>query len=302
MAVNQPGRRPRPGGRPSAPGVMPDYDGQIVSPFLRLRQEERLRHSRRSRRAMRFLPAAALTALVGLLAGSFFAARWYMTHSSRFTVRRIALTPTDHAAQGELRRRAQRYVGKNIFQLYLLKIESELEAVRWVRKATVKRVLPDRLFCAVEEREPRGLALVRGRVQMIDEEGTPIDLYTGGEAMAGSHPIFTGLDEASPARAREQVARGYDLQAWLDETHPGLSKEISEIDLSRKDRIGLVMNNGGPVVRLHPSDYGANLDRWLAMREYLATHLGDGAYVDLRFRDRIAFQPLPARRDASVRR
>ena len=110
-------------------------------------------------------------------------------------------------------------------------------------------------------------------------------------------PIFTGLAETDRTRAREQVARGYDLLDWLDETHPGLTKEISEIDLSRPDRIGLHMNSGGPVVRLDPADYGANLDSWLAMRDYLATHFGDGAYVDLRFKDRITFQPLKARRN-----
>ena len=55
------------------------------------------------------------------------------------------------------------------------------------------------------------------------------------------------------------------------------------------------MNEGGPVVRLHPEDFGVNLDRYLAMRDYLATHFGDGAYVDLRFRDRIAFRPLLAK-------
>ncbi len=51
----------------------------------------------------------------------------------------------------------------------------------------------------------------------------------------------------------------------------------------------------GPVVRINPRKFGTNLDRYLAMRDYLATHFGDGAYIDLRFRDRIAFRPLRAR-------
>ena len=57
------------------------------------------------------------------------------------------------------------------------------------------------------------------------------------------------------------------------------------------------MNAGGPVVLLNPLDSGANLDRFLAMRDYLATNFGHAAYVDLRFRDRIAFQPLAAKGD-----
>ena len=52
------------------------------------------------------------------------------------------------------------------------------------------------------------------------------------------------------------------------------------------------MNQRGPAVRLSPRDFGTNLDRYLTLRDYLATDFGDGAYVDLRFRDRIAFRPL----------
>lgn len=298
MDVSQAGRRPeRTAARLPSPGSMPAYGDDAVSPFLRRSQDDRLRRNRRRRRTLRFLPLASVVMLCGLLVGSIWFGHWYLTHSPRFNLRRVALTPTDHAAQADLRRIAERYRGRNLFQLDLARIENELEEVRWVRKAMVKRVLPDRLFCAVEERQPQGLALVKGRVQMIDEDGTAIDLYS---AAAGplSFPIFTGLDEISASRAKEQVGHGYDFLAWLNETHPGFSAEISEIDLSRKDRIDLLMNSGGPVVRLHPADYGANLDRWLAMRDYLATHFGDGAYIDLRFRDRIAFQPLAARRSA----
>jgi cell division protein FtsQ len=280
--------------RPEIP-ARSDYDADSISPFLRRRQDERLRKSRRSRSTLRLLPVAASVSILALLAGLLFGARWYLTHSPRFNLKRIAFTPTDHVPQAELLRIAGRYRGRNIFRVDLAAIEREREQVRWVRSAMLKRVLPDRLFCAVEERLPKGLALLNGRVHLIDEEGAPIDLHTG-KGVRGSAPIFTGLDESGAARSR-QVARGFDLLAWLDATHPGLTKEISEIDLKNTDRIGLTMNNGGPVVRLNPDDFGANFDRWLKMREYLATHLGDGAYVDLRFKDRIAFQPLQARRN-----
>jgi len=281
--------------RRQEPASMPSYGSDSISPFLRRRQDERLRKSRRRRFTLRLLPAAFSLLVLVVLAAGLLGARWYLTHSPRFSLKRIAFTPTDHAPVAELRRLTSRHRGRNIFRLDLATIERDLEQVPWVKSAMVKRVLPDRLFCAVEEREPKGLALLRGRVYLIDEEGTAIDLHTGA-VQGGSLPIFTGLDESGAARAR-QVARGFDLLAWLDATHPALMKEISEIDLKQPDRIGLLMNDGGPVVRLNPDDYGANLDRWLQMRDYLATHFGDGSYVDLRFKDRIAFQPLVARRN-----
>jgi len=276
-------------------GSMPTYGDEPSSPFLRRSQDERLRRSRRRRRTLRLLPAAGILVVLAVLAGAGLGARWYLWHSPRFNITRVALTPTDHASQGDLRRIAERSRGHNIFTQDLARLEADLEQVHWVKGATVKRVLPDRILCAIEEFEPRGLALLKGRVVLIDENGTPIDVYLG-SATGWSMPIFTGLDEIRTSHERQQVARGFDLLRWMGASHPGLAEEISEIDLAHDDRIALTMNSGGPQVRLSPDDYGANLDRWLAMREWLATHFGDGAYVDLRFRDRIAFQPMQTRR------
>jgi len=129
---------------------------------------------------------------------------------------------------------------------------------------------------------------------LIDDEGVAIDAY-GEPTKEFSFPIFTGLDERDAARLARQAGRGVALLADLESHHAGLASEISEIDLSRDDRIEVHMNDGGPIVRLHPQEFGTNLDRYLAMRDYLTTNFGDAVYVDLRFRDRIAFRPLVAR-------
>jgi cell division septal protein FtsQ len=163
-----------------------------------------------------------------------------------------------------------------------------------VRTAVVKRILPDRLHCAIEERAPRGMARIGDRVWLVDAEGA-IDLY-GEETQIYSFPILTGMDESDVERQRDQIRRGVALLDYLEEVDALLPAQISEIDLGRSDRIGLYMATGGPEVRIHPTDFGSNLERYLTMREYLATHFGDGAYVDLRFRDSIAFRPAISRR------
>ena len=284
--------------RPRGSRALPpnDAEPQPASPFLRQSPDAKLYRTRRQRRA-RLIVRAAL-GLVGIVAltALVFGTRWFLLHSGRFNIAKTDVTRTEHASYAELKRLADRARGRNIFTFDLAKLQNDLEKVRWVKSAVVRRVLPDRLMCGIEERAPRGLALVHGRVSLIDEEGSPIDLYAGGGEFA-SLPIFTGLDDVRPARARDQVARGYDFLHWLEGTHPGLTAEISEIDLGRDDRIALTLNGGGPIVRVHPTDYGSNLDRWLEMRDWLQAHLGGGAYVDLRFHDRIAWQPITAKRN-----
>lgn len=280
-------KRPQDARRPAIPEPMP---------FLRRAQSEQVRRNRRGRALRRRLTALAALFGAGLLAGGAYAGRLYLTRSPRFALRRIELSPTRHALEADLRRVVERYRGRNLFVLDLPRIERDLAACRWVKRATAKRVLPDGVFCAVEERTPRGLALLRGRVWLVDADGTAIDVY-GERTREYSFPIFTGIDERDPSRAAVQAARGAALLDDLDRTHPGLTPEISEIDLARDDRIDLHMNEGGPVVRLNPEAFGTNLDRYLALRDYLTTNFGDGDYVDLRFRDRIAFQPLMAKGD-----
>lgn len=260
--------------------------------FLRRGVGEQVQRSRRKRRARRAALFAAGFFALGLLGGSICAGRYYLTHSPRFRLRRIEFSATLHAPEADLRRALGRHLGVNLFRIDLRRLERDLEGRRWVRRAVVKRVIPDRLYCALEERKPRGLALLGDRVWLVDEEGVAIDPYGEREARRYSFPILVGADTRNPARARDQIGRGVRLLAWLRETHAGLLPEIGEVDVSREDRLDLHMEEGGPVVRLHPRDFGINLERYLTLRDYLMTHFGDGAYIDLRFRDRITFRPL----------
>ena len=261
--------------------------------FLRREQTQQLRRSRRAKILRRRLITFGILFALGLLGGTAYAARYYLTHAPRFRLASIELTGTQRAPRAEMIEALDRYRGKNLFRLNLGRLRQELGSFRWVDRAVLKRVLPDGLFCAVEERVPRGLALIGGRAWLVDPYGEAIDLY-GEKTSDYSFPIFTGLASKDEDRRREQLRRGLAFMEYLGSAFPELVQEISEIDLERDDRLTLRLNEGGPVVRINPRKFGTNLDRYLAMRDYLATHFGDGAYIDLRFRDRIAFRPLLA--------
>lgn len=268
--------------------------GDATLRILRRNQDHRAARSRRRSVLRRRLVAAALVLSAATAGLGFFAVRHTLAHAERFRVRHVGFSRLRYAPEPELRTVMARYAGINLFRIDLARAGRDLEAKRWVRRALVRRVLPDGLFCAIEERVPRGLALVRDRVWLVDEAGVAIDPY-GASGPRFSYPIFVGLADRDAGRLRRQVQRGIALLEYLDASHQGLAGEISEIDLSRDDRIELRLNAGGPVVRLHPADFGTNLDRYLTMRDYLATDFGGGEYVDLRFHDRIAFRPAVTR-------
>ena len=260
---------------------------------LRILRRDRSGALRKRRRARGGVVVVGLAFGLALLAGSVYETRRYLTHSPRFRLRHIDFSETRYAPEGELRRSLAGTMGRNLFRLDPARLGRDLEARRWVKRAVVKRVLPDGIFCAIEERVPGGLALLHDRVWLVDGDGVAIDPF-GDQTKEYSWPILVGIDDRNTARARTQMQVGVRLVAWLQQNQPDLAKDISEIDLSRDDRLELRLNQGGPVVRLNPGDFGANLDRYLTLRDYLATDFGDGAYVDLRFRDRIAFRPRVA--------
>lgn len=263
-----------------------------AEPFRQIRRRlgNQVTHPRRRRRPALWLIGAGLCFLAGLAGAGFYAVRTVLLHSPRFALRRIEIGATDHAPQADLRRAMQRHLGRNIFRLDLERMERDLEETRWVKRAVVKRVFPNGVACAVEERTPAGLALLGDRVWLVDGEGVGINPYAGGERRY-SFPILVNAEGRGRGPARERIARGVALVGWLRAEQPLLLADISEIDIGRDDRFDVRLDGGGPVVRLHPRDYGNNLERYLAMREYLATGFGGGGYVDLRFRDRIAFRP-----------
>ncbi len=278
----------RPAGGPLDPARAADAE-----PLRILRRNRTIAAVRRRRRSRVGLVIALAGCLAVATLGSAWGAHHYVTHSPRFRLRRLEFSQTRYAPEGELRRAVARHLGRNLFRLDPASMARDLQARRWVKRAVVKRILPDGMFCAIEERAPRGLALMHDRVWLVDDDGVAIDPF-GGSSQDYSWPILVGVDERNQTRGRDQIQRGVRLVSFLQETHPALAKEVSEIDVSRDDRLEMRLNQGGPPVRLSPDDFGANLDRYLTLRDYLATDFGDGAYVDLRFRDRIAFRPLVA--------
>ena len=162
---------------------------------LRILRRDRSGQVRRRRRYRGGLLLGAALGALALLGGAAYGARRYLTHSPRFVLRRIEISETRYAPASKLKAVLQPHLGRNLFRLDPARLGRDLEARRWVKRAVVKRVLPDGLFCAIEERVPRGLALLRDRVWLVDGEGVGINPYAGGDRRY-SYPILINATEA----------------------------------------------------------------------------------------------------------
>ena len=84
----------------------------------------------------------------------------------------------------------------------LAEIRERVEQLQWVRYALVERVLPDQIIIKVVEREPIGLARIRGEIYQFDIDAMILDP----DPISGSSfPILDGLRADDPQGNMKKV-------------------------------------------------------------------------------------------------
>src|SRR5437773_8044799 len=250
----------------------------------RLGRPRRARAGRRRR--WRRLGWIARTLAVGpLVAGG--AMHWLLT-TPRFGVASVEVRGASRVAPETILTVAAIPRGTNIFRLDTTGVTGRVESLAEIRRADVVRELPNRVVISVEERRP--FTLVHGgRLHWMDEEGRLLGAPP--EAVAPPMPVISGLstDELAAMRTapgpRARAAIGV-IRALLRSGN-GLTAEISEIDMSRRE--GPVLYTvDGVEVRLGTEDWDERLARLEGVLAQIATQ--DVRTVDLRFRDQVVFQ------------
>jgi cell division protein FtsQ len=258
------------------------------SAFVGAQRVGRPRRRRQGARArVRRLAGVVLTTvLVAVLLGA--GVHWLLT-TDRFAVKSVEVRGTSRVSPEQILEAADIPRGANIFRLDTTDVSGRVASLPEVRRADVVRELPDRVVISVEERRPFTL-VHSGRLHWMDEEGRLLGASLA-TAVAPPMPVISGLsaDELASMRtapspkARAAIAV---IRALL-RTGNGLTAEISEIDMSRRE--GPVLYTvDGVEVRLGSEDWEERLGRLEGVLAQVATQ--DVRTVDLRFRDQVVFQ------------
>jgi cell division protein FtsQ len=254
---------------------------------------ERAARSQRRRRAPhwpRRLCAAALTAVL-IAVGGFAVHRsgWDAEGLERARTGLLALTVdaglavNDVVVQGRGRTSGDAILGAlgaqrgtPMLSIAPAAAKARLESLPWVRSASVERLLPDTLYVQVTERQPLALWQRKGKLELIDREGTIVPvpslaefaelIVLVGEDAPKAAPALLDMLASEPA-LRSHVAAavrvggrrwnlkldsGIDVElpednvgaAWhqlarLDRTDGLLKRDILKVDLRLPDRLVL---------------------------------------------------------------
>jgi len=178
-------------------------------------------------------------------------------------------------------------IGRNIFFVPLSERRRELEKIPWVERATVMRLLPDRIRIAVVERKPVAFTRTGQQIGLVDANG--VLLTMAAKTMAERHysfPVVTGIDPRDPLPSRrERMAVYQRLLAELDNGNQRFSEQISEIDLTDPEDARVLMPEQGTDILAHFGEdhfleryqrYKAHIAEWRQQYPRLAA-------VDLRY-------------------
>jgi cell division protein FtsQ len=206
--------------------------------------------------------------LVGLtaLACTFAGANWLL-RSSLFPVRVVEVsTPLERVSRADLQAVLAHYSAGNFFAARIDEVRAAAEQVPWVRRASVRRVWPDRLEVSIEEH----VAFARwGSEGLVNIQGERFAAASDLEL-----PLFIG-----PPGSEAEIARRYNRFA---EILAPLGSRLERVVLSPRHGWQLRLANGLQVTLGRETDAGDDrLARFVAAYARAGNARAD--VVDLRY-------------------
>ncbi len=182
------------------------------------------------------------------LAGALWSSPWAMLHTIEVSGNHHALAAEVVAASGLTR-------GTRLITIPTERVEYRVEAVPWVDKARVERLLPSKVRISVTERTPAAAVTVAGVTYLADRDGIIL------EEGAGPYPTITGLPLEAPNEGeRIRPSQFRQALAILDSLAPSVRSRLRAVVAPSPDRITLELADGlavlyGPAELLEEKNY-----------------------------------------------
>lgn len=251
-----------------------------ASRFLRPNDVARPRNQRRIQvqRILVILRAAIIAAIV--IAGGVWG--YIRTQSdARFAVRTIEVVGAVHTPRAALDIVTSRYVGLNLFQIDIARVQNDLGGLAWVRHIDIEKKVPDTLRIKIAERKPVALVRSGDRLLYADETGV---------AFAELSPAVGDDDLPLVSNATgAELVRTIAFLNQLRARDPHVYARISEVRPVPPRGFAVFDRQIRALVYVNADDVSA---KWRSLYSILdAEQRPPIAYADLRFADRVVIKP-----------
>ncbi len=248
--------------------------------------------------------AVMLLFLGGMAAASLYTLR-FLHHDPQFTIpssAAVELRGNQHLSRSQLLSVFGEDVERNIFAVPLAERQEQLQQIPWVERASVMRLLPNRLRVQVVERTPIAFVRQGGTIGMADASGVLLDIPPDAPGNPNySFPVVTGLKATDSPESRAQRMHLY--AAFLQDMDSGgknTSPELSEIDISDPEDVKVLLPSNHTETMVH---FGTQnfLARYRRFQEHIAEWQQQYprlSSVDMRYERQVVLQMPP--KDSTV--
>jgi len=225
------------------------------------------------------LQILAVVTGVSVLGAAMYTTVQYLRTSPRFEVKKVRVLGFNRTAENHILSQADLPDRVNIFSVDLAGIRQRVETLQWVREAIVQRVFPDTVTIKVIERQPVGLARIRGRIYQFDADAVVLDFDP---ATGVNFPILDGLELKDQERNLRKVALYRKVVEELQGQHA-----LSEIHINGEDEVSVVSLSDPLLVNLGVEDFRSKWVQFLQMRSRIQSEYPEVSQVDFRFRNQV---------------
>lgn len=221
-----------------------------------------------------------------ILAGIYYGGKHFFTSTKFFSVREIIVNKDRGYSFSEGENKLKRlYGGRNLFTIDLDQVRTLIRNdFPQLRKAEVRRIMPDRLEVDIVSRDPFAVIDSGGGV-VVDKDGVVLAIGEGGKNLINIKGLNFFLNVPSRGEKIDNKALGNAL-VLLDTLRSkmrGSWKLIEYIDISERDNI--ILNISGVKVKMGIDEFPDKVNELRDIIEDPNIDLKDIRYIDLRFDD-----------------
>jgi cell division protein FtsQ len=262
-----------------------------VSPrYLRKQKPAEVKRRRSEPLGSRLRRAALAFALVVGVSGigGWCAYFLFFSPATRLLAPGVEIGGEHFVTRGELMNVFADDMGRSVLRVPLDRRLSEIDAIPWVRQATVERVLPDRLVVRVVERTPVAFLSTGAGMKLIDADGVILNQPAGASF---NLPVVSGLNAQTPVDERaRRVALFSEFLKQIQTVRPDAAGAVSQANLASSDDLQVTLANApvlagqGPViVHFGDADFANRYRLFLANFPSWEAKAGNVEAVDLRY-------------------
>jgi cell division septal protein FtsQ len=238
----------------------------------------------------------AFVLMIGFMLSVFV----YAYNSDKFNLRTITYYGCKQTSPKQLDLIIRQNFPVNILRINLRQLKNRLERESWVRRVEIRRVLPSDLILYIQERTPSVILEFHGDLMLADNDGIMLDRYDPKYGQLDV-PVFKGVlgEDAQEYRLYQEqnsarIRQGLQMLSEIESGWPQQTRKISEVDISDRENLTVLLVNDSAEVFLGEKDY---LKRFRAlmenMKQYqeLKDQYTEIESIDLRFDGNIIYRP-----------